>query len=192
MSDPQSHWDKKYTESPEVSTYSQFLTNIENYLPNSGTCVDLAGGNGRNALWFAEKGYETSLIDISSVALNQAKEAAADRGVELECLQRDLEKTPLPEGRKWDIALVTLFLDRGLLMRIPNSLAKSGILLFAHPTKTNLERHEHPSEKFLLEPGEIFNLGERLIDMEILHMDELWRESGRHEAWIVCRKRRKC
>ena len=69
-----------------------------------------------------------------------------------------------------------------------NYLTPQGILLFAQPTKKNLERHQHPSERFLLDSSEIFKISESLSSMEILHVDEGWRKSERHEAWLVCKK----
>ncbi|HJM98109.1 MAG TPA: class I SAM-dependent methyltransferase [Acidimicrobiales bacterium] len=191
MTDSQTHWDNRYQKNPELNPFSDFLPATEKYLPSSGSCVDIAGGNGRNALWYAEKGYSTSLIDISPIALNQATEASHNLGVEIECIHWDLENNSLPPNRQWDIALITLFLDRNLLQKVPNFLNDSGILLLAHPTKQNLERHEHPSPNFLLEPAEIFKLGESFElahSMEVIHVDEAWRDSGRHEAWLVCQK----
>ena len=188
MNDSQKHWDQKYRQNPELNPYSEFLPAVEKYLPRSGDCVDIAGGNGRNALWFAEKNFTTSLVDVSGVALDQAKEASHSRGVELECIQRDVERNSLPLERKWDIALITFFLDRDLIMQIPKFLNESGIFLFAHPTKKNLERHENPSSRFLLEDSEIFDLAENLDSMKTEYIDEGWRTSGKHEAWMVCKK----
>ena len=90
--------------------------------------------------------------------------------------------------RTWDIALLTLFLNRGVLQTANQYLNPQGILLFAQPTKKNLERHQHPSERFLLDPSEIFEISENLAGMEILHVDEGWRTSERHEAWLACKK----
>ena len=161
MNDSEELWDKRYSDNPVLNPPSEF----DQYLPTQGTCVDIAGGNGRNALWFAKKGYTTSVIDISSVALNQATKSAQSQKVELECIYWDIEKNLLPPERTWDIALLTLFLNRGVL-----------------------QRHQHPSERFLLDPSEIFEISENLAGMEILHVDEGWRRSERHEAWLACKK----
>ena len=108
--------------------------------------------------------------------------------MELECIYWDIEKNLLPPERTWDIALLTLFLNRGVLQTANQYLNPQGILLFAQPTKKNLERHQHPSERFLLDPSEIFEISENLAGMEILHVDEGWRRSERHEAWLACKK----
>ena len=188
MTNPEGLWDKRYSENSTPNAPSEFLEVFEQYLPHGGTCVDIAGGNGRNALWFAKKGYVTSVVDISTVALNQATKSAENQDVELECIHWDIEKSLMPPERKWDIALLTLFLNREILRSATQYLNADGILLFAQPTKKNLERHEHPGERFLLDPREIFEIGESLKDMETLHVDEAWRDSERHEAWLVCKK----
>ncbi|GIS55691.1 MAG: hypothetical protein Ct9H90mP30_3760 [Actinomycetota bacterium] len=188
MSDSEELWDKRYSDNPLLNPPSEFLEVFEQYLPTHGTCVDIAGGNGRNALWFAKKGYSTSVIDISSVALNQATKSAQSQNVELECIHWDIEKNLLPPERKWDIALLTLFLNRGILQTANEYLTPQGILLFAQPTKKNLERHQHPSERFLLDSSEIFKISESLSSMEILHVDEGWRESRDTKLGLFVRK----
>ncbi len=42
-----------------------------------GTALDLAAGEGRNALWLAELGWEVTAVDFSSVGLEKARRAAA-------------------------------------------------------------------------------------------------------------------
>ena len=31
-------------------------------------------------------------------------------------------------------------------------------------------------------------ISKSLLNMEAVHVDEAWRQSGRHEAWLVCKK----
>ena len=131
MTNPEGLWDKRYSENPTPNAPSEFLEVFEQYLPHGGTCVDIAGGNGRNALWFAKKGYVTSVVDISTVALNQATKSAEKQDVELECIHWDIEKNLMPPERKWDIALLTLFLNREILRSATQYLNADGILLFA-------------------------------------------------------------
>ena len=46
-----------------------------------GKMIDLAGGEGRNAIFFAEKGWQVENIDISSVGLTKFLKFAEERGV---------------------------------------------------------------------------------------------------------------
>jgi len=184
----ESRWDSRYRENPVLKDPSFFLCEHLKHFPPGGTVVDVAGGNGQNAIWLANQGFSTTLLDVSSVALNQAQEHAKKKKVTIECLQHDLEKESMPKGRKWDGIFLQLFLDRALIRTIPESLNIGGVFLFAHPTQTNLEKHEHPSERFLLADGEIHTLVEQLQSMRIINIDEAWRASGRHEAWLIAQK----
>jgi len=184
----ESRWDSRYRENPVLKDPSSFLCEHYKHFPPAGTVVDVAGGNGQNAIWLANHGFSTTLLDVSSVALTQAQEHAKKKKVAIECQQHDLEKQSMPKGRKWDGVFLQLFLDRALVRTIPESLNLGGVFLFAHPTQTNLEKHEHPSERFLLKDGEIHTLVDQLQSMRIIHIDEAWRSSGRHEAWLIAQK----
>ncbi len=48
-----------------------------------GRVLDLGGGNGRNAILFAEKGYDVSLVDCSQAAIEKCKEEASLRSISL-------------------------------------------------------------------------------------------------------------
>ena len=108
MTNPEGLWDKRYSENSTPNAPSEFLEVFEQYLPHGGTCVDIAGGNGRNALWFAKKGYVTSVVDISTVALNQALKSAEKQDVELECIHWDIEENLMPRSAN-GILLCSLF-----------------------------------------------------------------------------------
>jgi tellurite methyltransferase len=61
-------------------------------------------------------------------------------------------------------------------------LAPDGLLVFAQPTRSNLQRHPHPSARFLLEDGELPRL---LQGLEVVSYSEGWTDEGRHEARLV-------
>jgi SAM-dependent methyltransferase len=44
-----------------------------------GRALDLAAGEGRNALWLAERGWTVTAVDFSGVALDRARRLAAQR-----------------------------------------------------------------------------------------------------------------
>ena len=55
---------------------------LARYLPE-GKVLDIGGGEGRNALYLAKKGYEVSVIDLSSVGIKNLEEAAKHEGVKI-------------------------------------------------------------------------------------------------------------
>jgi ubiquinone/menaquinone biosynthesis C-methylase UbiE len=65
------------------SEYANFKTHIEKILahgiaPTSGRLLELGCGAGNMTLWFANKGYEVSGVDISPTAIEWAEENARE------------------------------------------------------------------------------------------------------------------
>jgi tellurite methyltransferase len=177
-------WDARWRErGPLPSPPSILLTALDD-LPDQGRALDIAGGNGRHALWLADRGLSVTLLDVSVVALEQAAAAARASDLQLETVCADLECDPLPAG-PWELVLSFHYLNRHLWPRFPELLAPGGILVFVQPTRRNLERHERPGVDFLLEEGEAARIASRL---EVVRLEEGWSTEGRHEAVLVARR----
>ena len=70
---PQQFWNEKFGASDELvytETVNRFVKEYCEDLPK-GKMIDLAGGEGRNAIFFAEKGWQVENIDISDVGLTK-------------------------------------------------------------------------------------------------------------------------
>ena len=52
-----------------------------------GRALDLACGEGRNAVWLAEQGWQATGVDFSGVALGKAQLLAESRSVQVEWLE---------------------------------------------------------------------------------------------------------
>jgi len=75
-------WDDRYLAKDLVwgAEPNQFVVSIlDGYPP--GRVLDLACGEGRNAIWLATRGHDVLGIDISGVAIERARSLAADAGV---------------------------------------------------------------------------------------------------------------
>jgi hypothetical protein len=75
-------WDSKYSTDEYVYTkdVNRFVKeSLSDLAP--GKMIDLAGGEGRNTVYFAEKGWQAENIDLSSVGLEKCQRLAAERGV---------------------------------------------------------------------------------------------------------------
>ncbi len=71
-----------------------------------GRALDLACGEGRNAVWLAEQGWRVTGVDFSRAAIEKAGRLAEQRGVEVDWVCADLlEYAPPPEA----FALVIVF-----------------------------------------------------------------------------------
>lgn len=71
-----------------------------------GTAVDLGMGQGRNAIYLAQHGWQVTGVDLSDVAIAQARARATQLGVKLNTVLDGLDDYDLGQSR-WD--LITLF-----------------------------------------------------------------------------------
>lgn len=75
-------WDQKYSATEYVYTkdVNRFVKeSLSDLAP--GKMIDLAGGEGRNTVFFAEKGWQAENIDLSAVGLLKCEALAKERGV---------------------------------------------------------------------------------------------------------------
>lgn len=75
-------WDRRYSASAQVWSLgpNQFVeAELRNLTP--GFAVDLAGGEGRNAIWLLKKGWKVENVDISKVAIERFLERASQEGL---------------------------------------------------------------------------------------------------------------
>ncbi|MEN9706537.1 MAG: hypothetical protein RIS31_103 [Actinomycetota bacterium] len=82
-----SYWDDKYKvdEFVYTKTENRFVVEYCSSL-TPGRVIDLAGGEGRNSVWFAKRGWQVENIDFSAVALQKYADYAAAEGVAASCL----------------------------------------------------------------------------------------------------------
>jgi ubiquinone/menaquinone biosynthesis C-methylase UbiE len=74
-------WDERYAERRQWSSGPNALVeSLVGCLP-PGDAVDLAAGEGRHALWLAERGWRVRAVDFSAVGLERGQEQAEAAGV---------------------------------------------------------------------------------------------------------------
>ena len=107
-----------------------------------GRALDLATGDGRNAVHLAKAGWRVTAVDFSSVALERAGRTATAAGVEIDRVQADLLAWQ-PPRRAFDlVTLVYLHLpasERGeVYAAAADAVAPGGHLLVVGHDRTNL------------------------------------------------------
>jgi SAM-dependent methyltransferase len=167
-------WDARFES--EGFTYGArpnvFIAERAGLLPAGGSVVDLGSGEGRNAVWLAEQGFEVTALDFSEAGLAKARSLAASRGVEIETQQVDLAYWR-PE-RKWDAAVCSfLHLRLGGRLRfytaVQAALRPSGVFVaeWFRPEQRTMGYTSGgpPTVDYLVEPEELrehFRWGEIL------------------------------
>jgi SAM-dependent methyltransferase len=137
-------WDARYAASELVwsAAPNRFVAAETESLP-PGRVLDLAAGEGRNAIWLAENGWTATAVDFSRVALQKAAHLAAARGVDLRVVEADVT-TFTPERASFDLVLVAYLQtgagDRARWLRAAAAaLAPGGTLLVVGHDRSNLD-----------------------------------------------------
>jgi len=172
-------WDARYAEKDLVWTAepNRFLVEeVEGMAP--GRALDLACGEGRNALWLAARGWTVTAVDFSPVALDKARRIAAHRGVEAEWVESDVLEYVPGRGRYDLVAILYLQLPepelRGVLDRAAAAVAPGGtLLLIAHDVLNLTEGHAGPKDPAVLTTPEA--VARALPDLVIERADRVRR-----------------
>src|SRR6266851_3745674 len=81
-SSDRARWNQKYRESPnswlvpDAFLEQAFFEYVLPVFPQGGNALDIAGGAGRHSIWLAKRGWEVTLIDISEIGVEQARQNA--------------------------------------------------------------------------------------------------------------------
>ena len=106
-----------------------------------GRALDVACGEGRNAVWLASRGWKVVGVDFSSVALAKARRMAEDRGADVEWVEADVVSW-IPLRGVFDLVAV-MYLHvpadqrRQVLANAAAALAPGGVLLVVGHDATN-------------------------------------------------------
>jgi SAM-dependent methyltransferase len=136
-------WDRRYAGQDLLwsAEPNRFVAEELGGLP-PGDALDLASGEGRNALWLAERGWAVTAVDFSPVAVERGRRLAEARSLRLDHVVADLASWS-PAERAFDavvIAYLHLPLEtmRTVLARAAAALRPGGVLLVVGHDRTNI------------------------------------------------------
>jgi SAM-dependent methyltransferase len=105
-------WDERYSVAEYVygTAPNRWLEAEAHRIRRGGRVLSLGEGEGRNAVWLAEQGWQVVAVDASAVGLEKARRLAEARGVELTTVVADVA-TWRPAAASFDgVVLVYLHL----------------------------------------------------------------------------------
>jgi SAM-dependent methyltransferase len=148
-------WDERYRERELVwsGEPNVFVAEQVADLP-PGRAIDLAAGEGRNAIWLAQRGWQVEAVEFSQVAIDKARALAEQAGVELTLTHADVTSPPPFEPA--DLVLIAyLHLPRAEAERAVQfaaSLVRPGgtFLLVAHARRNLTGGYGGPREADVL------------------------------------------
>jgi SAM-dependent methyltransferase len=173
-------WDRRYSETDLLwsATPNRFLVQEVTDL-RPGRALDLACGEGRNALWLAEREWDVTAVDYSRVAIAKARDRAALAGSEVDFVCADLLDYAPQEG-SFDLVLV-LYLQlqaeqrRLVLSRAEAAVAPGGtFLLIGHDLVNSTEGVGGPSDPDVLYTPE--QIVDEVPSLEVEKAERVFRE----------------
>ena len=145
-------WNEKY----QSENYTDEPSGIvKQYFRLAGgkRALDIAAGNGRNALFLADQGFTVDAVDISDAGLR----LFAGKHPNIHSVCADLDHFDIPANR-YDLIVNIKFLNRRLFPCIREGLAPGGILIFQTFLDTPAENKGGPAcRDYLLRENELLH-----------------------------------
>lgn len=178
-----SAWDERYAASELVWSRepNRFVAAELADLP-AGTAVDLAAGEGRNAIWLASRGWAVTAVDFSQVALDKGARLAGDLDVtrELEWVRADATTWQPPQPV--DLVVIAYLQvpaeDRRRAVRSAVMMLRPGgtLLLVAHDSTNLTEGTGGPQDPSVLMTAEDVLADLEGIDVDVVRAERVARE----------------
>ena len=165
-------WDARYAERDLVWSAGPnvFVEQVAAQL-TPGRALDLAAGEGRNAIWLAEQGWEATAVDFSRVALERAQRIAGERLGELAADRLHVVQADLlsyqPPAQAFDLVIV-VYLQvaadqrRPVLRAAARAVAPGGhLLVVAHDSRNLTDGVGGPQD-----PAVLYTAADVVEDMQ--------------------------
>lgn len=142
-----------------------------------GRALDLASGEGRNAIWLARQGWRVTGVDFSDVGMAKARRHSD--GLEIEWVVADLADY-VPEPGAFELVIIFYLhvaaeMRRVVIERASSAVGHGGVLLIAAHHFDNLEHgYGGPQDPAIL-PTEA-ELAAEVKDLEIVKVERVLRE----------------
>ncbi len=138
-------WDRRYAEKERVWPEEPSPVIVEETRGLSpGRALDLAAGEGRNALYLARQGWEVTAVDFSDVAVQKGKKFASRVEAEIEWNVADLNDYYPPEEQYDLVTILYLHMPweemAEVIYRASAAVKHGGIFLLAGHDRSNLGR----------------------------------------------------
>jgi SAM-dependent methyltransferase len=131
-------WDRRYAEKDLLwsATPNQFVA-AEFADATPGRALDLACGEGRNAVWLAELGWQVTAVDFAPVAVDRGRAASTS----VEWVVADLTTWEIPEDSYDAVIVAYLHLPpadmSAILGRAARALRAGGVFFFIGHDRSN-------------------------------------------------------
>lgn len=166
-------WNERYAGSGYLFGKEPCLV-VRNHVEalRKGKTLDVASGEGRNAVFLAKQGFVVEGVDCSSAAVEKAKRLAGEQGVSVDAKTQNLDFFLMPL-MKYDTVLMTYFkpLPR-FYSEIKRGLVAGGTVAIEAYLMEQARKHPTPTLDVdqCFKPNELLHA---LKDFEVLYYSEL-------------------
>ena len=178
----QDRWDNRFRgrEFALGKKANPFLRRHIGRLPK-GKALDIATGEGRNAVFLAQHGFDVDAVDISEMGLGKARRLAKGMNVKINTILADLDSYQIEEEH-YDLIANFYFLKRRLIPKIRRGLKKGARVIFESYVleHRNLKTTGPKDPKYFLKPNELLKLfkGFRIL----FYREGIFKEGGKRKA----------
>ena len=147
-----------------------------------GYVLDLACGKGRHSLFLSNLGFNVLSVDINSNSLNCFNgKLIIKKVIDIE----NINNWPL-EGGKFNIVLVTNFLNRKIFSEIINSVNKGGYLIYETFSEGHQNIGKPTNPEFILKPRELIELTNnlQLLEYENIYINNSSNHSFKQSIFV--------
>ena len=146
-----------------------------------GKALDIATGEGKNAVFLAQHGFDVDAVDISEMGLEKARRLAKGMNVKINTILADLDSYQIEEEH-YDLISNFYFLKRRLIPKIRRGLKKGARVIFETYIleHRNLKTTGPKDPKYFLKPNELLKLfkGFRIL----FYREGIFKEGGKRKA----------
>ena len=168
-------WHEKFKQNEYVygTKANDFLANHVHHLPKNGHILSLGEGEGRNAVYLAELGFQVTALDAAQSGLDKVQRLADSKNVQIKTVLADLANYEF-DANHWD-GIISIFchlppaLRQRVHQQIPSSLKPRGVFLLEAYRPQQLEfKTGGPGALEML-----YNAVELGTELSALHFDHL-------------------
>ena len=180
MPDSSSTWDSVYSSTSNLWTegIDPVLSQYQALIPQGGV-LDFGIGNGRNAFYLADRGYEVTGVDHSMVAIQQCQAKAKALNLNIELYSEDIRNFRITKQYSliilsWIFPFLTIEEITRILPTLVNGLSPGGLLYiktFSNLDPMNkLPKHTFPKNGEFHEVKTYFKHEQLLTLLKDLHL----------------------
>ncbi len=179
------HWNERYAATDRLWSAEPNATVAEVVAPlHPGRALDLGAGEGRHAVWLAQRGWSVTAVDFAAVGIDRGRAGAVELGVDVDWQVADV-RTWSP-GATYDLVLVAyLHLPDDVLTDAARWLVPGGrLVVVGHALRNLTDGVGGPSDPRLLHTEA--QLRSAATGLMVERLAEVWRQTPTGVAIDLC------